>query len=1692
MENAVAELVRFLEMFREHGPLPILWVGAGASAAAGYPTLWQLEELLRKLLPGSTKTGFELIDALVEECGKALLANELETHLGKPRKFAELHRALARLAGAGLFSAIFTTNYDELIEDALKAEDIHYVPQALEHNYVLQRRKNLLVLKLHGSRTDWLDVVLSGESYASFQASYPLLCSQLDLNLRTCPLVFVGCSMTDPRLLDWLNGLPESKRNELLFSRVLITRTDWGRLSADQQALLASAKIRPILVETHADIPAVLADAARALAPLDPVELVFDLTPSADTWTIVGPTPESAPHHAPNPLSDSALLEQIAALRTLAGRPIELGTPEALAQSAAVLGLARSIGARLTDVLFSPEARAAVARRLGAVHLGRARLSLRVAATGDEAQRALADRALALPWELLMPEPDGFAVESSALDLVREAVVDGAPILSASTRPLTLAVSIAAPDGESPLKYEDEAFRLQRALEPLGHHVAFADLGDVPDLVRVAGVVKPGGLHFSGHGLPGGLVFEDDLGLARVVKVKDFVAELRLKLAPSGSGEEFPRFFFLAACHGASGETASAAGSREDGCREVADRHAHALGAALGQGASTAATLHRNGFVQVLGYFGPVSDALATRAEERFYRAVAKGASTLQAVAEARASLGEEIEIEGVRMQFPFAWTQLALYHRGPDHPLARPVAGVAPALPAKLRRKLVKAGGEDAVSGLPVLEHGFIGRRSMQHEVRRRVEKDGQRLIVLQGLGGLGKTALASHLLSHVFARDPRDALVLTCKEMDPNAEDPALALWNQAEHHGTLHGFPGWAEATKRLREENPEPAEGFERTVRLLRRERPRLVVYADNMETLQEGPATGAERALGTWLDVARPVWDALERLVDEGLVMASTRYGWKGLSHKALVPIDPMRPADVIRMIDTFEHLDELPRDVKRRLAETVDGHPRTVEYLDTLVGEQRERLGFGFNVKDAWAELVAPVLPAGAERITADLLLEVMWSRLDEAAKAAACALTVLRRPAPRAVVDALGSAEATGELIRAGVLTRFREQSIGDGVIEWVDRWGMHSIMAGFVLAQVDDAVQRDAHRAAGSAYAAWVEQPKARWSEHWEGISHFHELREGDSAWPMVQACVLWLRRGAWYQQALELLERCEPAGTTGERLATALQLLGQMRIELGDRSDNIGKMLDRAFALAESDECRGAVLAEKAKLLEEKGKYAEAETLARNAVKLIQQACGAEHLRYAVSLHGLADILRLQGKYGEAEAMLRRSLVIKGSALGVKHLEYAVLLSALAGVLEKQGDYEKAENVVRESLAIQEGELGVAHPEYAASLSVLAVVLKAQGEYGEAEALLRKSLAIREKALGMEHPSCGTLLYTLAGVLLSQGKYGEAEALLWKSLALKEKALDVEHPSLCPTLTDLGVVVAKQSRPAEAEPLLLRALGIAERIHGARHPDTAQILAYLAQLQAILRSAEAPRTAQQALDALEATLGVEHPSTRNAAPLLRQIAAGAMPGPNQPASDAGLAAQHAAGVATLEAGDARRAVDLLAPVAEQAREAKLVALEVSIASPLAQALFLTGRRDEALACTRRALEIAETLGQQDAIDHFRDLLTTMASEDASAAGNPAAAAFHASIQAALEQVRAGDSSAALAALFQIADDAQQAKAPGPEATARIVLAQVLAATYQRDQAASELRRAFVLAEQLGDKDAAAHVCALLDGLG
>ena len=298
----------------------------------------------------------------------------------------------------------------------------------------------------------------------------------------------------------------------------------------------------------------------------------------------------------------------------------------------------------------------------------------------------------------------------------------------------------------------------------------------------------------------------------------------------------------------------------------------------------------------------------------------------------------------------------------------------------------------------------------------------------------------------------------------------------------------------------------------------------------------------------------------------------------------------MSRADVLRMFEAFDTLAEFPRQVKMRLATRVDGHPRTVEILDALITQRQQALGLGYTVTDPWRELVEPVLPVTVERISADLLLDVLWERLTDAARAHAGHLSVLRVPAPRLVVDRLG--QATDELIRASVLTRHREQGLTNGQLAWTDRWGLHSIVKAWIAAQTSEAERREAHLAAGLAYEQWVRQPGAQWSDQVEGIQHLHTVGAGDSAWPMVQEYVLRLRGQGRYREALALLEGCEAAGATGERLSAALMFIVQMRRQLGNRAPAQVQMLERSLALAETDESRANILHELAGVLRAQG--------------------------------------------------------------------------------------------------------------------------------------------------------------------------------------------------------------------------------------------------------------------------------------------------------------------------------------------------------------------------------------------------------------------------------------------------------------------------------------------------------------------
>jgi len=246
---------------------PVAWVGAGLSIPAGYPSWFQLAEILRKasripLAPEARGTG--LIELFIKHNGKGDLGDVLARILPY-RPPPEMHRQLVRLP----WRLIATTNYDELLEDACKDDKSSLGPfvTTVEHNIdVIPPQNRVLIFKPHGDVHDLAKIILDQTSYAEYPERYPKAIEELNGILRRRSVVFFGCSMTDPRLLDWLGTLSRDERQRLKSSVTVMAKKDWASLDLRVRDLLQTSNIFPCLVDDYGDIQQLIASLYRELA----------------------------------------------------------------------------------------------------------------------------------------------------------------------------------------------------------------------------------------------------------------------------------------------------------------------------------------------------------------------------------------------------------------------------------------------------------------------------------------------------------------------------------------------------------------------------------------------------------------------------------------------------------------------------------------------------------------------------------------------------------------------------------------------------------------------------------------------------------------------------------------------------------------------------------------------------------------------------------------------------------------------------------------------------------------------------------------------------------------------------------------------------------------------------------------------------------------------------------------------------------------------------------------------------------------------------------------------------------------------------------------------------------------------------------------------------------------------------------
>lgn len=728
---------------------------------------------------------------------------------------------------------------------------------------------------------------------------------------------------------------------------------------------------------------------------------------------------------------------------------------------------------------------------------------------------------------------------------------------------------MSAPEG-SGLSYEAESYRITHALTEQCPETP-TELGTLEDLVTAVARERPRGIHFSGHGTPGALIFENDEGFEDRVEIDRLVTELRQR----GDGA-LPPFFYLACCHGntppqpAKGQAGSA---------------------------SSAAQLHRAGVTEVIGYYGPIADELSTRAEEALYGAIAAGETTRLAISKARVALLRAVTDDsvhrpslareaglGANVAHPFAWAQLVLYRRGPEHSLSTPAS--------REKRRRHEAALTRTYRHLldrTFLETGFIGRRRELHQLRRR-RKRGDRVFVLQGLGGLGKTTLAGQLLP--MLADEVHTVTLWCRRTE-GEQDQAEALVRQLLAYARARFGSGFEQVVSQVDrvvgEDSIRRFATFLQVV-LAQDQGTPLVVYLDNLESLLQGAdqvsltdASDSE-TFGDWRSKElRDFWRMLIHLsgaVEDLYVVASCRYRNADLA-VGLLPVSPLADGDLFRLMAWFPALRRLSTGTRARLARKLAGHPRGVEFMEDLVAAAIQKWE---EAQGEWSapgpgdepgmererdRLIAPILPRVEDRIWSDLLLAAIWERvLDERARRMLFRITLLRRPWEDGLIVHLGEPEEGSDLAHCTA-----EALAGTSLLEQIVRtvrtqqglvnrrhYMVHAATAAFVRSRFSDADElvRDSHHRIGT-HLEQEAKTSPDLTIDLEAGHHLFEAREYGRAYELLGAASDRLQGWGMVREGLQILLPFLPEGVrrdmTRDRVGRLLGTIGLAYHRLGE---------------------------------------------------------------------------------------------------------------------------------------------------------------------------------------------------------------------------------------------------------------------------------------------------------------------------------------------------------------------------------------------------------------------------------------------------------------------------------------------------------------------------------------------------------
>lgn len=253
-----------------------IFAGAGLSKAAGYVDWPGLLRDIADELGLSIDKEHDLISVaqyhVNEKQNRSGINRKILEEFSEQAEQTENHKILARLP----ITTFWTTNYDTLIEDALKsASKVVDVKHQLQHLATTRPKRDVVVYKMHGDISNPADAVLTKEQYEFYYKSHEPFITALSGDLISKTFLFLGFSFTDPNLDYVLSRLShqfgKNGKQHYCFMRAVTKNSDEDeemyKYRIRKQDLMVNDlkryKIETLLVKKYDDITAVLAEIER-------------------------------------------------------------------------------------------------------------------------------------------------------------------------------------------------------------------------------------------------------------------------------------------------------------------------------------------------------------------------------------------------------------------------------------------------------------------------------------------------------------------------------------------------------------------------------------------------------------------------------------------------------------------------------------------------------------------------------------------------------------------------------------------------------------------------------------------------------------------------------------------------------------------------------------------------------------------------------------------------------------------------------------------------------------------------------------------------------------------------------------------------------------------------------------------------------------------------------------------------------------------------------------------------------------------------------------------------------------------------------------------------------------------------------------------------------------------------------------